>query len=50
MNKKIFHILMVDDDERIRELVKQYLEENQFLITTAKDAADAKKKIRNYKI
>ena len=45
MNKNIFHILVVDDDDRIRELVKQYLEENQFLVTTAKDASDAKKKI-----
>ena len=45
MNKNIFHILVVDDDDRIRELVKQYLEENNFLVTTAKDAADAKKKI-----
>ena len=45
MNKNIFHILVVDDDNRIRELVKQYLEENQFLVTTAKDAIEAKKKI-----
>ena len=45
MNKNIFHILVVDDDDRIRELVKQYLEENQFLVTTAKDAIEAKKKI-----
>ena len=45
MNKKIFHILVVDDDDRIRELVKQYLEENNFLITTAKDVLDAKKKL-----
>ena len=45
MNKNIFHILVVDDDDRIRELVKEYLEENQFLVTTAKDALDAKKKI-----
>ena len=45
MNKNIFHILVVDDDDRIRELVKQYLEENKFLVTTAKDALDAKKKI-----
>ena len=45
MNKNTFHILVVDDDDRIRELVKQYLEENQFLVTTAKDALDAKKKI-----
>ena len=45
MNKNTFHILVVDDDDRIRELVKQYLEENQFLVTTASDAFDAKKKI-----
>ena len=43
MDKKIFHILVVDDDDRIRELVKQYLEENNFLITTARDVLDAKK-------
>ena len=45
MNKKIFHILAVDDDDRIRELVKEYLIENNFLVTTAKDAVDAKKKL-----
>ena len=45
MNKNIFHILIVDDDDRIRELVREYLEENQFLVTTAKDALDAKRKI-----
>ena len=45
MNKKIFHILAVDDDDRIRELVREYLVENNFLVTTAKDALDAKKKI-----
>ena len=44
MSKNIFHILVVDDDDRIRELVKEYLEENQFLVTTAKDAMEAKKK------
>ena len=45
MSKKKFHILVVDDDDRIRELVKQYLEENNFIVTTAVDAVDAKKKI-----
>ena len=45
MNKNIFHVLVVDDDDRIRELVKQYLEENKFLVTSAKDAIDAKKKL-----
>ena len=45
MNSKTFHILVVDDDNRIRELVKEYLEKNQFLVTTAKNAEDAKKKL-----
>jgi len=45
MDKYLAHILVVDDDDRIRELVKQYLFENKYLITTAKDAFDAKNKI-----
>ena len=45
MNNSTAHILVVDDDDRIRELVKQYLEENNFLVTTAIDAFDAKKKL-----
>ena len=45
MKKNIFHILVVDDDDRIRELVKEYLVENNFVVTTAKDAYDAKKKL-----
>jgi len=45
MNNSAFHILVVDDDDRIRELVKQYLEENNFIVTTAVDAFDAKKKL-----
>ena len=45
MNKKVFHILVVDDDDRIRELVKEYLEENNFLVTTARDVPDAKKRL-----
>jgi len=45
MNRYLAHILVVDDDDRIRELVKQYLLENKYLITTAKDAFDAKNKI-----
>ena len=45
MNKFNSHILVVDDDEGIRNLVKQYLTENGFLITTASNAEDAKDKI-----
>ena len=46
MNKSLFHLLVVDDDNKIRDLVKQYLMENSFLITTAKDAEDAKDKLK----
>ena len=46
MSKNIFHILVVDDDDRIRDLIKQYLEENNFLVTSAKDTLDAKKKLK----
>ena len=45
MNNTTFHILVVDDDDRIRELVKEYLEENNFIVTTAINAFDAKKKL-----
>ena len=45
MNKFIGHILVVDDDDGIRNLVKQYLTENNFLVTTANIAEDAKEKI-----
>ena len=45
MNNFIAHILVVDDDEGIRSLVKQYLNENNFLVTTASSAEDAVEKI-----
>ena len=45
MDNFIAHILVVDDDDGIRSLVKKYLNENRFLITTAENAEDAKKKI-----
>ena len=45
MDKFLAHILVVDDDERIRTLVKQYLNENKYLVTTARSAEDAKDKI-----
>ena len=40
MDKFIAHILVVDDDDGIRSLVKKYLNENNFLVTTA-DSAEA---------
>ena len=45
MKKFKAHILVVDDDDRIRDLVKQYLNEKKFLVTTAKNAEDAYKKV-----
>ncbi len=44
MNKFEEHILIVDDDDGIRNLVKQYLNDNNYLVTTANNAEDAKKK------
>ena len=38
------HILVVDDDDGIRDLVKQYLNQNNFLVTTSNSAEDAEKK------
>ena len=45
MNKFKAHILVVDDDDGIRSLVKQYLNENNFLVTTAISSDDATQKI-----
>tara|TARA_B100000767_G_scaffold257209_1_gene264907 strand:- start:506 stop:1183 length:678 start_codon:yes stop_codon:yes gene_type:complete len=44
MNNFIAHILVVDDDDGIRSLVKKYLSENNFLVTTANSAEDAAEK------
>ena len=40
-----FHILIVDDDNRIRDLIKQYLEDNDFIVSTANSALEARAKI-----
>ena len=45
MNDFIAHILVVDDDDGIRSLVKQYLNENNFLVTTSNSAENAEEKI-----
>ena len=50
MKKSKAHILIVDDDDRIRELVKQYLNDYDFLVTTANNAEDAKQKINIIKL
>ena len=40
------HILVVDDDNGIRDLVKQYLKQNDYLVTTAKNSEDALEKTK----
>ena len=47
-NKKI-HILIVDDDNRIRDLLKEYLNENNYIVSTSSDAKSAKIKISQFK-
>ena len=46
MKKFEAHILVVDDDDGIRDLVKQYLNQNNFLVSTANSAEDALEKIQ----
>ena len=48
MEKNKLHILVVDDDDRIRELIKQYLNENNFIVSTAENASDANQKLSHF--
>lgn len=48
---KIFnqhHILVIDDDNRLRDLLQQYLTKNDFLVSTAENTTQARKKMLNY--
>ena len=49
MEKIKFHILVVDDDDRIRDLVREYLKDNKFIVSTANNAEEAKIKIDYFK-
>jgi len=46
MDDFLAHILVVDDDDGIRSLVKRYLNENRYLVTTADSAEDASEKVK----
>ena len=48
MENKKLHILVVDDDDRIRELIKQFLADNNFIISTASNAEEAKIKLEHF--
>ena len=45
MENSNLHILVVDDDDRIRSLLKEYLSENNYIVSTAEDSEEAKKKL-----
>ena len=45
MESKSIHILIVDDDDRIRSLLKDYLTENKYIVSTAENADNAKEKL-----
>ena len=49
MEKNKKHILVIDDDDRIRDLIKEYLQEKNYIISTASDAEKAKIKISHFK-
>ena len=40
------HILIVDDDDKIRNLLKDYLTENHYIVSTAEDAIQAKERLK----
>ena len=43
------HILVVDDDDKIRNLLKEFLNTHDFYVTTASNAEDAEKKMGHFK-
>ena len=49
MKNNTLHILVVDDDDRIRTLLKEYLTEKDFIVSTANNAENAKTKIDLFK-
>ena len=49
MEKNKIHILVVDDDDRIRDLLKEYLNSKNLIVSTANDAEQAKKRLELFK-
>ena len=49
MENNKLHILIVDDDDRIRDLLKDYLINNNYIISTAENAEEAKEKLKYIK-
>ena len=49
MEQELKHLLVVDDDTRLRSLLQRFLRENGFLVSTAKDADEARFMMRQYR-
>lgn len=49
MEQELKHILVVDDDTRLRSLLQRFLRENHFLVSTAKDADEARSMMEQYR-
>ena len=49
MENNKLHILIVDDDDRIRGLLKDYLKDNDYIVSTAENATQAKIKLEQIK-
>ncbi len=49
MESEKIHILIVDDDNRIRDLLKEYLNENDYIVSTSENAENAKIKLSQFK-
>ena len=49
MDKGIVHILVIDDDTRLRNLLQRFLREQAFAVSTAKDAQEARMLLEEYK-
>ena len=49
MENNNYHILVVDDDDRIRILLKDYLSEKKYTVSTAENAEQAKNRLKYFK-
>ena len=49
MNEEKAHILVVDDDRRLRSLLQRFLRESGFVVSVAKDAFEARERLMQYK-
>ncbi len=48
MTERKAHILVVDDDTRLRSLLQRFLRESDFFVSAAKDADEARERLKDY--